>query len=361
MTTPTHHSYRHSGEHHERQGSRSSCNSAVIEDAAILKVVPLSSTPNHSELSSESPISTVTKTGASSSGAKRPLKSVNPNPSSKHNHLSGRSTEGSGSRLGDQPTTPDSGSANTSWADLSGSHDNGGGRPAWAVMPANGEMKNGTASHKHTPSTGHAQSKISGGLSDSHHIIPIKTHPEQAQPFHQHGSQERGHMPAKPVPHTPSRARHTPVAKRNSSEGHPPPVQGALMELPGSRHKSPILVGNRTESANWTPSKHDLHQQSTLTVVKTHPNAPPQAQHIVQRVPPQYPVVNGGLKPPAGAQGGQLRGNVLAGYSGTRFVNHRMEPVAVTCFNCGKRGHKGMTCPANTMETNDPDSELCLV
>ena len=29
------------------------------------------------------------------------------------------------------------------------------------------------------------------------------------------------------------------------------------------------------------------------------------------------------------------------------------------CFNCGKRGHLGNSCPGVTMETNNPDSKLC--
>ena len=340
------HSYRYSGEHHERQHSRSSCSSVVIEasDAAILRAVPFnSSLLGRSDPSYNDQSVFIENVSTSSSSPKTPtlltarknMKTVTPIPTPpKSNHSSG-----SVSSPGGPGSVPES---STSWADQSGSNDNSSGLPEWAIMPPNGEIKH----------NGHKQSKVSGGVADPHHIIPIRTNPEQGKPFQQYNSQERVHSPTK-SPHTPSRSRHTPVNKRNSSEGYTSsPIP--LIEASPVRHKPPVLVANRTD---WAPSRHDM-LQSTLTVVRTHPN---HQQTIVHRVPPQY--INGAvLKPVSGHHGSVGHGGVLLGYGGGgRLVNHRADPGPVTCFNCGKRGHLGMTCPANTMETNDPDSECVSI
>ena len=343
MPTPSQHSYRYPGEHHERQHSRSSCSSAVIEesDAAILRAVPFnSSLLGRSDPCAHSDPSVFTENMPSSSPktptlltARKNMKTVTPVPTPKSNHTSGsaRSPGGPGSVS----------ESSTSWADQSGSNENSSVLPDWAIMPANGEVKHN--GHKHI------QSKISGGMADSHHIIPIRTNSEQSKPFQQYNSQERVHSPNK-SPHTPSRSRHTPVNKRNSFEGYISSPTPLIEASPVRQHKPPVIVGNRTD---WAPGRHDM-LQSTLTVVRTHPN---HQQTIVHRVPPQY--INGAaLKPVGGHHGSVGHSSVLLNYgAGGRLVNHRADPGPVTCFNCGKRGHLGMTCPANTMETNDPDSE----
>lgn len=330
MTTPSQALYRYSGEHHhERQASRSSCSSVVIEesDAAILKAVPLPDTTTNTTDPNDNMSS---KTGTLNA-ARKHTKTV-PSPKLPSNN---RSPGGTSSNSVREP--------GTSWADQSSSNDTGGGRPDWAILPSNGEIKhNGTPPFKQVHST---QSKISGGVSDSHHIIPIRTHPEQSNPFQQYSSVQ----PQNKSPHTPQRSRHTPVNKRNSSEGGYSSGPTGVIESSPTRHKTPAaVVGSR---GDWNPAM----QQSTLAVKRTYPGHQQQQQAILRVPPPHY--VNGVLKPVVGHHVGG-HGGVLLGYSGVgKLVNHRPDPVPVTCFNCGKRGHHGITCPANTMDTNNPESE----
>lgn len=338
MTTPSQALYRYSGEHHERQASRSSCSSVVIEesDAAILKAVPLpdSTTTNTDPNVFIDNISTISSKTGMLNATKKHTK-TGPSVVPPKLPASNRSPGGGSTSVREQPST--------SWADQSGSNDTcggGGGRPDWAILPSNGEVKqNGAPSLKHVHS-----SSQSGGVSDSHHIIPIRTHPDQSYPFQQYGSSSV--QPQNKSPHTPLRSRHTPVNKRNSSEGYSfSPTTGGIIESSPTRHKAPIVI-----RGDWSTPRHDM-QQSTLAVKRTYPAS----QQAILGVPPQY--VNGVLKPVG--HHGSSHGGVLLGYGGggSRLVNHRADPGPVTCFNCGKRGHPGITCPANTMDTNNPDSE----
>ncbi len=328
MTTPSQAIYHGN---HERQTSRSSCNSVVIEesDAAILKVIPLPDTATNTDpnvfTDNSSKIGTLNAT----------KKHTKAGPSAPPSKISANNHSPGGSNSIQEPST-------SSWADQSITNDTGGDRPDWAILPSNGEVKqNGTPPFKQVHSS---QSKLSGGGSNSY-IIPIRTHPDQSNPFQQYSappSQSKS-------PHMPQRSRHTPVSKRNSSEGYSSSPTGITESSP-TRHKIPVIAGNR--GSEWNSGRHDI-QQSTLAIKRTYPGN--QQHQAILGMPAQY--VNGVLKPVS--HHGNSHGGILLGCGGGgRLVNHpRADPGPVTCFNCGKRGHIGVTCPANTMDTNNPDSE----
>ena len=410
-----HHSHQHSGPSdylNERHYSKSEGNS-VIEDTAILKVVPLNSSlstgsvlssPNvqvsGDALMSEDPLSSAPKPGAPSSSVKKPPTPPPKPNSSSAGHLdssavgrledataSSRSSPGR-NRLSGNIASSHSEGQSASWADqVVPSEDlSVSSQPEWAQMPGNGEVNK----LRMNPSQSIIRTTV-GSLSDTQQIIPIRTHPEQSNPFHQFTLEKPSQSQAtsKPVSNTPSRSRHAPLDKRNSSEGHSAPHNSISNSVhpDRSRDSSPSLqtahppthvgVGNRNEavamtnssvSSNWiAPVKH-LLLPGNVSVIKASPTSHnaiqhPQ-QHVVHRVSPHYPnaSVNGVLKSPAiSGRHTHMMGTStgFVGFNGGRF-NHIQNPPPVTCFNCGKRGHLGYSCPANTMETNNPESESFL-
>ena len=165
--------------------------------------------------------------------------------------------------------------------------------------------------------------------------------PEWAQ---LHGNRGRSHTPS-----------HTPVSKRHSAE--PPdgwshtdlvtsarPAYHIPRNFPAGvwfpRPLAPLLPNSQPPSGGrrhrGTP--HSVGPLGVNGLIPSFPGLP------LQR--PPY------LQSPAAG--------VLAGYPPPVFPNqgrgsHHTPPPA--CFNCGKKGHYGTSCPAETIDTNNPDSE----
>ena len=157
-------------------------------------------------------------------------------------------------------------------------------------------------------------------------------------------------------------AQHTPVNKRHSAEpsdgwSHSDPVTFSRASYHPTSSRSATGSG---QSANWLPR----------------PPGPPllQNSHFPpgvgwrHRGPPQ-PVtalgVNGlvpTLAPTIGVPHILQRSPYLAGMPAYApiMANHSrgtVQPPPPMCFNCGKKGHHGASCPAETIDTNNPDSK----
>ena len=274
--------------------------------------------------------------------------------------------------------------------------------------------------HHHPPSsqarTVHQILSSNNSVSD---IIPIQTNPSHSSPFHSPSSSSSSsfmssstssisssvapsHTPtstsqhrtgthlstptSSTSAHTPNRQKqaHVPITKRNSSEvsNHSAPVLQTVpphaqhMFVGGSRTPNIVGVtapsggggggggGTRGSGHSWivrpvllpkhpvtligvpTPSRTQHHQ-----VIHT---SSPGAVHngLMRSVPPQTRLPTTATIVPAPFVPSQPGGLVICP---SVNINHTSAPAM--CFNCGKRGHLGNSCPGVTMEANNPDSK----
>ena len=162
---------------------------------------------------------------------------------------------------------------------------------------------------------------------------------------------------------TPSQ-RHTPLSKRHSAEPsdgwshHSDPMTSAR----GSYHPQVSRVPPAGQTGNWLPRPPGpLLQNSHLPSGRRH-RGPPQS------VTPLG--VNGlvpSLGPPIGVPPVLQRPYLPSPGSGVAYTpvltNHSRgshQPPPPVCFNCGKKGHYGASCPADTIHTNNPDSKSTI-
>ena len=355
-------------------------------DTAIVKAVPIAkptgvdsfgngggdSSINGSVSTSGSPSSSQNKSASSSkhqpSAAKLSTSSSSPDGGSRLSHAS---SSGRGSRQSD---------GNASWADQGVPSEEAVliNKPDWAQMPdINGEVR---------PSPHPSPSSSSSSHTQHQHSSSPSSHPHTHHPSH--------------PPH--SRQQHTPVpSKRNAildpdsstqmSTTHSSPAlyrehnsTSSIITVP-----QPVLAARNTSSTatvapNWTAGivqqqqqhqqqQQQQHPQNCVKFVRTSnpqsisyvpyvtvmnglmPSPSPQ-QLSAQRVPPQPPhphhphtfVMAGGLvvspsHQPQAAAVSSVRGGGGGGGGG--------RGGATSCFNCGKGGHLGHTCPGVPMET----------
>ena len=185
--------------------------------------------------------------------------------------------------------------------------------------------------------------------------------PEWAQ-LHRQGSGRRSHTPS----HT-SKHSHTPVTKWYSAElndgwshtdhmtssrpqYHPPPTtlrNPALVQGASWIHRLPPAVLQHPAGGRGGGRHRVPHHSVTPVGVNglVHSFAPP---------PPPLPVAPVLPRPAYIPSGG-----VVPGYPPV-LTNHSrgsLQPPSPACFNCGKKGHYGTSCPADTMDTHNPDSK----
>ena len=306
----------------------------------------------------------------------------------------------SGSVTGESVTSPGS-----SWADQEVPSDDldAVNRPEWAQMPSNGELIHGSQyqsdtqqlyqyhqqsqqQYRHnqvqvsssttpnklsiTSSTGVSSSNfLSSG--DPQQIIPIHTHPGQASPFQQlsHRQQSASHSSS-------SYFKHVPVAKRNSHETNTPtqvinssPSSSTVHApqpplLPSGENRNILPPASSPGTSNWVSPVRHLLLPGPL--IRSSPSRTQQHPHTFQYPPQvnyQNPVVNGLMRtPPPQMRLGppHVQSFVVSTpviYQGV-MPNHGQGSPPASCFNCGKRGHIGTTCPGKTLESNNPDCKF---
>lgn len=166
--------------------------------------------------------------------------------------------------------------------------------------------------------------------------------------LHQDRVRGRSHTPS----HTP---KHTPVGKRHSAEPH----DGK------SHHDNPITSAR----PNYHPPIHSASAQQ-LNWIQTRPQPQSVIHHHhlsgIGRSGGRHRTVGiNGLAYTPSPPGGIPRATFIPGTSGLAgyppvFTNHSRgihQPPPPVCFNCGKKGHYGTSCPAETMDANNPDSK----
>jgi hypothetical protein len=173
--------------------------------------------------------------------------------------------------------------------------------------------------------------------------------PEWAQLNPLDRTKGRSHAPSLPPKHT-----HAPLTKQYSAElhdgrghddpttparphHHPPPRNPAPLPANWVQRPPPPLMHNSQPGG-----QHHTHHQSLAPIgVNGLPTFPPPLGLVSVLPRPAYV--------PGGA--------VVPGYP-PALTNHTRgthKPPPPTCFNCGKKGHHGAACPAETMDTNNPD------
>ncbi len=195
---------------------------------------------------------------------------------------------------------------------------------------------------------------------------------------------------------------HTPLVKRNSSDlsanqsspilqAAPPPPQPQQVYVGGNRAPNIVGVpaGRGASGVGAAPGGHNWimrpvllpnHPVHVIGVPITNRN---QHQHqVIHTSNPPVTIPHNGLMRTV-AQQNRLPCNtatiVPATFVPTHYHHHHQPgggglvvcpPASIShiqggsggppamCFNCGKRGHLGNSCPGVTMETNNPDSKL---
>lgn len=163
--------------------------------------------------------------------------------------------------------------------------------------------------------------------------------------------------------HTPTHPQHqhTPLAQRHSAETHDNKGAGHTHNGPAAAkshhpHPPPTRTPAATITGSWTPPVHRLpvHVPGRGVRPQPHSSLHPATPHSVSVVSANG-LIHTPVNPP---QVGVVRPHHPPPYAHGLLANQgRGAPPPLTCFNCGKRGHLGNTCPGETMDTNNPDSE----
>lgn len=256
---------------------------------------------------------------------------------------------------------------NSSWADTT-EEEVSVSKPDWARLPnSNGDphsssVGNGNKAQSHT---GAGPRPLLGGT-------PVYGTPNSMGVVHHH-HHTSATRPSVSAPHTPIHGyhAHNPNSKRNPHEvgschGNATANSSDII-VPQPLH--PATGHNQVGVANpgnWNKSVRPYLHPSNMTIVQAptqqlqraghhhliHHNQNNSSANGLMRGPPMLPQnrTHGILMFPPGS--------VMGPYSSSHPVGHAHPPTpVVACYNCGKRGHLGNTCPGVTMDATDTSCE----
>ena len=171
--------------------------------------------------------------------------------------------------------------------------------------------------------------------------------PEWAQ-LRRQGSRGRSHTPSL----TP---KHPPITKRFSAELHD--VRSLNDPLP--HYHPPHVTPCNPAQATW------LHRPLVPVLQNSYPGGHSGGRHRVPYQPVTPVGVNGLVPtyppsvamPPVLPRPAYLPGSPVCPPVFTNHNRSTHQPPPPACFNCGKKGHYGTSCPADTMDTHNPDSK----
>ena len=317
-------------------------------DAAIVKVVP-------SKVNGEVSGTSMSSSGFDASMGESPARIVN-GPAKDSPSLRSASPRIANAYAGRRPrsTTPSRSadgrtangsflkrsSAGSNWADDVPSESSGAvNRPEWAHMHSGGQIR---------------QENLSGSTSPFHQMLTTHPFPATGNPTAMRHSQaikrHSGETYSTSVIQVPSTPNHKPTQKDSgyleSSPliAVPPSLLGGVPTTTMSPRHANIAMN--INAGNWPSPGRPL--VPTARASRPHPQQQnPYVNGLVWTSTPQM----GGARLPAPHPGGLMYPGGLA--------NHGRNSHPVSCFNCGKRGHRGSSCPGETMETKSPDGGCC--
>lgn len=263
-------------------------------------------------------------------------------------------------------------SGGTSWADQVVPCEESAviNRPEWAHMAANGEVRHNTA----VQSNGNQVSSSLPQVAGSHSIQGLHTQSHPHTPPHlrhsaatKRSSTECLNSSVMQVPSTPdSSNKHTHRESSSSPVIKVPQPLLPLGSIPGSVRSSHLPMN----VTNWqgAPMRQFLLPNSVSHVRTSRPQVtPPTAVYAPYTT--SATVVNGLISTPPSQPMNRVaavlpphhHAIVAGGFVsfpavGLPVHSQSSSPTPPpTCFNCGKRGHLGNTCPGETMESNNTE------
>ena len=346
----------------KRDSSGSDAPVITTFDAAIVKAVPLFPT---TKVNGEVSGSSLNSSGFDTSTGESPMRIMNgpkdspsmraASPRVQNAHMGRRPRSTTPSQSADGRTSSGGykrSSAGSNWAD-DVPNSSGGvvNRPEWAQMHSGGQVR---------------QENLSGSTSPFHQLLTTHPFPVTGTPTPMRHAQaikrHSGETYSTSVIQVPGTPDHKPAQKDSGYLESSPLIAVPPSLLPGvvpttmsHRHSNTVL---NSSAANWpSPGRPLLPGTSLVRASRSlsqQQNAfiTAYANGLIRTSTPQI----GGARPPVPhptAMGGLM-------YPGG-LNNHGRSTHAVTyfCSNCGKRGHRGNSCPMETMETNSPDGRFC--
>ena len=245
-----------------------------------------------------------------------------------------------------------SGQRNSSWADTAEGEEGIVSRPDWAQLPnSNGETHS---------------SSIPGSKVQSHAGSVIRQQPGVA-PAMGMQYQVQHHHPRSSVPsprltgpsHPPIHGYHANHPRNLHESSHNNAVMANSTDIIIPQPLHPAMTRHQAGGANWNKSVH-LHQ-TPMTIV---PNQQQQrtGHHNFVLHNQNNSSANGLMRGPFLAQNRSHGGGggilmfppvSMVGPYPVGGHGHPHPPPPVACYNCGKRGHPGNTCPGVTMDDSD--------
>lgn len=344
-------------------GTLSSSGCKMI-DTAILKTIPSSSIAksNTNPLSrlldphrtSES--STTPKTGSpANSLAATPSSGLHTNGSGLSPASLPSSQAGSGCRHGGGSPSLQ----NSSWADTL-EEEVCVSKPEWAHLPNyNGEP--------HSSGIGNGnrvQSHTGAGIRLHVGVTPVHVTPDPVGVVHHRHHYANTSRPS--APHAPVHGYQAHYSRNPHEGGSGHVANTSDIIIPQPLHPGTGRPQVGVANPNWNKSVRPYLHPSTMTIVQAPTQQPQRAghHHLVhhnQNNSSANGLMRGPILPHGRAHGILMipPGSVMGAYSGLHSVGHAHPPPPVACYNCGKRGHLGNTCPAVTMDATDTSCELC--